>query len=85
MSPAGALMSARVVPGTAWAATAPTVLLKAGYYTSPGNPSRTYDISPDGQRLLMVKESGGGSAAPASLVVVQHWLDELKRLVPTPD
>ena len=85
VSPAGALMSARVVPGTSWAATAPTVLLKAGYYTSPGNPGRTYDISPDGQRLLMVKEGGGGSAAPASLVVVQHWLDELKRLVPTPD
>ena len=85
MSPSGAVMSARVGRGTSWAATAPSLLVKDGYYTSPGNPGRTYDISPDGQRLLMVKPSGGGSAAPASLVVVQHWLEELKRLVPTPD
>ena len=85
VSPSGAVMSARVGRGTSWAATAPSLLVKDGYYTSPGNPGRTYDISPDGQRLLMVKPSGGGSAAPASLVVVQHWLEELKRLVPTPD
>jgi hypothetical protein len=33
----------------------------------------------------MIKEGRGAdqAAAPASLVVVQHWLEELKRLVPT--
>jgi hypothetical protein len=33
----------------------------------------------------MIKEGGGTdqTAAPPSLVVVQHWLEELKRLVPT--
>ena len=32
----------------------------------------------------MIKEGGAGqTAAPASLIVVQHWLEELKRLVPT--
>jgi hypothetical protein len=32
----------------------------------------------------MIKEGGPGGTAPApSLVVVQHWLEELKRLVPT--
>jgi hypothetical protein len=34
----------------------------------------------------MIKLGGGGSdetAAPASLIVVQHWFEELKRLVPT--
>ena len=32
----------------------------------------------------MIKEGGGTdqTAAPASLVVVQHWGEELKRLVP---
>ena len=32
----------------------------------------------------MIKEGGGSdqTAAPASLIVVQHWAEELKRLVP---
>jgi hypothetical protein len=38
----------------------------------------------DGQRFLMIKEGGAdGAAAPAGIVVVQHWIEELKRLVPT--
>jgi hypothetical protein len=32
----------------------------------------------------MIKEGGAdGSAAPPNIVVVQHWIEELKRLVPT--
>ena len=86
VSPSGALMHVSVAPGPSWVASAPTLLLKEGYFTSPGNPGRTYDISPDGQRLLMIKGSGAdGTAAPASLVVVQHRLEELKWLVPTPE
>ena len=68
-----------------WAATTPTLLIKDGYFTVPGaNAGRTYDIALDGQRLLMIKESAGTeqTAAPASLIVVQHWVEELKRLVP---
>jgi hypothetical protein len=43
-----------------------------------------YDISADGQRFLMIKEGGAdGTAAPASIIVVQHWVEELRRLVPT--
>ena len=47
---------------------------------APGNPGRTYDISPDGQRFLMIKDRSF-TAAPAGLIVVQHWVEELKRLV----
>jgi hypothetical protein len=39
-------------------------------------------VSPDGQRFLMIKEGVGGATPPVSLVVVQHWVEELKRLVP---
>jgi hypothetical protein len=48
------------------------------------NPGRTYDISPDGQRFLLIKEGGGSekAAAPITLIVVQHFDEELKRLVP---
>jgi hypothetical protein len=46
--------------------------------------SCTFDISPDGQRFLLIKEArpiGGASAAPR-IVFVQNWGEELKRLVP---
>ena len=84
VSPTGALMRVGVVPGSSWVSTPPTLLVKEGYYTSPGNPGRTFDISADGQRLLMIKEGAAdATAVPASLIVVQHWVEELNRLVPT--
>ena len=45
-------------------------------------PIRGYDISPDGKRFLMVKESEEQPAA-TQLIVVLNWFEELKRLVPT--
>ncbi len=54
--------------------------LPSGNYTSPGNPGRTYDVSADGTRMLMIKDDQRD--APHRLVVVQHWLDELRRAVP---
>ena len=85
-SPTGALMRVGVERASSWAATPPTLLVKEGYLTIPGGASgRMYDIAPDGQRFLMVKEGGGSdqTAAPPQLIVVQHWQEELKRLVPT--
>jgi hypothetical protein len=40
----------------------------------------SYDVS-DGQRFLVLK-SVSESAAPPQLVIVQHFDEELKRLVP---
>ena len=84
-SPAGAVMRVGVERAPSWAATTPTLLVKAGYFAPPANFGRAHDISPDGQRLLMIKGRDGSdqTAAPASLIVVQHWTEELKRLVPT--
>ena len=45
---------------------------------------RSYDVAPDGQRFLMIKEGTGtddDSPAP-QIIVVQNWLEELRRLVP---
>jgi serine/threonine-protein kinase len=84
VSPTGALMAVGVARGPSWAATTPTMVVKEGYFTNLNWWGRSYDISPDGQRFLMIKEGGAdGSAAPASIIVVQHWVEELKRLVPT--
>jgi serine/threonine-protein kinase len=80
----GALMRVGVGPGPSWSATTPSVVVKEGYYTNPVWWGRSYDISPDGTRFLMIKEgTPDGTIPPTSLVVVQHWFEELKRLVPT--
>jgi serine/threonine-protein kinase len=83
VSPSGAVMAVGVVRGPSWAATTPTLVVKEGYLTNLSWWGRSYDVSPDGQRFLMIKEGGAeGAAAPTSIVVVQHWVEELKRLVP---
>jgi serine/threonine-protein kinase len=44
---------------------------------------RPYDISPDGRRFLMVKESEDDTSALRSVTVVLNWFEELKARVPT--
>ena len=83
----GSLMRVPVQPvGQAWSAGPPTKLLAGGYYDGGRiRQSRHYDVTADGKRFLMIKDSGSGEAAPApqTLTVVQNWHEELKRLVPT--
>jgi hypothetical protein len=40
-----------------------------------------YDVSPDGQRFLMVKENEATSAAQINVVL--NWFEEVKQKVPT--
>jgi serine/threonine-protein kinase len=64
-------------PGT------PKLVFERQYIRSPGLIS--YDISPDGQRFLMIRDSSVGdeTSTRPELTVVLNWLDELKRLVPS--
>ena len=85
LAPDGALMAVPVAPhGDAWSAGTPTKLFDGHYYDGAGtNVSWQYDVTADGQRFLMIKDSGGDqAAAPQNLIVVQNWFEELKRLVP---
>jgi hypothetical protein len=75
-------MRVEVDRGAAWAAGTPTKLLDEGYFLPGGNPGRVYDISPDGQRFLMIRTGSGSGTERPQIVVVQNWLEELKRLVP---
>jgi hypothetical protein len=50
-------------------------------YLEP-NPARHYDVSPDGQRFLMIKESARRDTTPASMVIVQNWAEELRVRLP---
>jgi eukaryotic-like serine/threonine-protein kinase len=62
-------------------ASTPAKLVEGPYLTSTG---RDYDVSPDGHRFLMIKQvATDATSAPREIVVVQNWLEELKRLVPT--
>ena len=49
------------------------------------NPSRHYDVSPDGQRFLMIKDSGGRRSERDARQHGRraHWFEELKARVLT--
>ena len=60
------------------------IALEEPYFAAVFADGRTYDVSPDGRRFLMIKEFGrAGETAPAQLIFVENWVEELKRLVPT--
>jgi hypothetical protein len=46
---------------------------------------RAYDVSPDGQRFLMIKESESAPrpAQEVNLVLVLNWVAELKARLPS--
>jgi serine/threonine protein kinase len=64
----------------------PTKLLDPVYFSgSAATIARTYDVSPDGQRFLMIKPSRADSQPGSSgLIVVQHWDEELKTRTSAP-
>ena len=69
--------------GATFRAGAPATLVRTEY-AGPGLPWRTYDVSPDGQRFLVMKRDGSPQdAALPVFVVVQNWFEELKRLLPS--
>jgi hypothetical protein len=78
-------MRVGVARGPTWAATASSKLFEGDYGAAAFHSGRTYDVSPDGQRFLMIKNGGAGdpTATPASMVVVLNWPEELKQRVPT--
>ena len=82
-APDGAVMSVRVVKGPVWQQHGPaTQVVRPGYFHA-GEIMRTFDVAPDGSRFLMIKQNTDTTGAPRSIVLVQHWFEELKRLVPT--
>ncbi len=64
----------------------PVELFQGTYYISPtGSPRPQYDVTRDGQRLLLLASAPrtNTSGDRPRMVVVQNWFEELKRLVPT--
>ena len=45
---------------------------------------RSYDVAPDGRQFLLTLGREATTALqPTQMIFVQHWFEELKRLVPT--
>src|SRR6185295_116726 len=66
-----------------FAAGNPAKLFEIAYATSLTSP-RDYDVAPNGQRFLIIKENVGPdrNTTPAGMVVVLNWFAELKAKLP---
>ena len=63
----------------------PEVLFDTQYYFIRAN--RTYDVHPDGQRFLMVKDApptDSGVSAQPQIILIENWHQELLERVPVP-
>jgi eukaryotic-like serine/threonine-protein kinase len=73
-----------VTSGTQLNASAPTKLFEGAYYEGTGAScemggpaAANYDVTPDGQRFLMVRDNAGAALGNRAVVVL-NWAEELK-------
>jgi Tol biopolymer transport system component len=76
------MMAVAITAQPEFAAGRPTVLFE-GQYEATLVSNANYDVTPDGQRFLMLKATGAQEDAPTQINVVLNWFEELKRRVPT--
>jgi Tol biopolymer transport system component len=74
------MMSAEITTTPSFAVGKSKTLFQ-GSYTPTTGTFPFYDVSPDGQRFLMLKPAETAAAA-TQIVVVQNWFEELKQKVP---
>ena len=79
---ASKMMAVDVATQETFSAGKPKVLFEGPYVPTPRS-FPDYDVSPDGQRFLMLKANEQAQGAPAQINVVLNWFEELKRRVPT--
>jgi serine/threonine-protein kinase len=77
------MMAVDVTLGHVFTAGRPRVLWEAMRARYPGGTGgRTYDVAPDGRRFLMIQQRDLPQPPITHIVLVQNWVEELKRLVP---
>jgi eukaryotic-like serine/threonine-protein kinase len=76
------MMAVDIATQPGFSAGTPRMLFEGRYIPAPF-PTTNYDVSPDGQRFLMIKPSEQEQAASTQINVVLNWFEELKRRVPT--
>ncbi len=75
------MMTVEIKTQPGFSAGKPKVLFEGQYLPTPAT-FPNYDVTPDGQRFLMLKPSEQDQAA-TQINVVLNWFEELKRRVPT--
>ena len=80
---ANAMTAVSVNTAPTFAAGPPTKLFNGRYFSDL--LSGGYDVSPDGQRFLMIEDraSGGEPSTLPSVVVILNWAEELKAKLPS--
>ena len=76
------MMSVPVQSSPSFSAGTPTKLFEGAYVN--GLSGRPYDVSRDGQKCLMIKQSQSSAdqTTSPSMVVVVNWTKELKARLP---
>ena len=75
------IMAVDVDTRSGFSALKPRMLFEGPYLPTGGSFSN-YDVSPDGQRFLMLKPVESQTSAPNQINVVLNWSEELKQKIP---
>jgi len=75
-------MAVEIATKPSFSAGKPRMLFEGDYLLTPLQ-FPNYDVSPDGQRFLMLKPVDTGESARTQINVVLNWFEELKRRAPT--
>jgi len=75
------MMVVDVASQTSFSAGKPRILFEGRFLPTPAT-SPNYDVSPDGQRFLMVKAVEPEEQSATQINIVFNWFEELKRRVP---
>jgi Tol biopolymer transport system component len=73
------MMEVQITTHPSFALSKPRVLFERRFFVQTTSPN--YDVSPDGQRFLMIKPDEQ-TASPTQISVVLNWFEELKQKVP---
>jgi Tol biopolymer transport system component len=76
------MMAVEIATKPSFSAGTPKMLFEGQYQSLSTISTPNYDVSPDGQRFLMLKPTEQVQSAPTQINVVLNWFEELKRRVP---
>ena len=62
----------------------PVLLFELPFYIArSGSPRKQYDVTSDGKRFLLLSTSTSAVADRPRIIVVQNWMEEVRRLIPS--
>jgi serine/threonine protein kinase/Tol biopolymer transport system component len=77
------ILAVDVATEPGFSAHTPRVLFQGDYVQATALLPNNYDVSPEGERFLMLKPMDPAEVAATQINVVLNWFEELKQIVPT--